>query len=87
MSLNRPTVAAEFTDDFYEIIEFGNIGWKGRIRIIVFIRNVAYREEITSTGNVQITTRFVGSAQGDVVTAELPGGTRKLEIVNIEIYS
>lgn len=29
---------------------------------------------------------LVGSAQGDIVTAELPGGTRELEIVNIAIY-
>jgi transcription elongation factor GreA len=29
---------------------------------------------------------LVGSAKGDIVTAELPGGTRTLEIVDIAIY-
>ncbi len=29
---------------------------------------------------------LIGSRQGDVVTARLPGGTRKLEIVSIELY-
>ena len=29
---------------------------------------------------------LVGSAQGDIITADLPGGTRKLEITKIELY-
>ena len=53
-------------------------------------RNRAARKSTTSAGEVSYSApmggSLVGSRVGEVVMASLPGGTRKLEIVSIELY-
>ena len=66
-------MSAKLTNDFYEIIEFCIIGGKGRIRIVVFVGNIGYREEIAPTGDVQVTAWVISfDPLANFSTAVLP---------------